>query len=237
MRVIIGHDPREQRAYDVAAHSLWRSSHLRAEPLVEQDLRDRGIFTRPVDRRDGRIYDILSGVDQSTAFALTRFLVPILFNGWVLFTDCDVVFLEDVGTLVGDPTKAVHVVKHAPRPFVDPTKMDGQVQRDYPRKNWSSVILWNCDHPANRRLTLHDVNTRHRDYLHGFGWLNGNEIGELAPRWNWLIGVEPEPQLPAIAHFTLGGPWLDNWKTREHDDLWQYAHERLLADQAFERYP
>ena len=31
--------------------------------------------------------------------------------------------------------------------------MDGAVQTVYPRKNWSLMALYNCDHPKNELLT------------------------------------------------------------------------------------
>jgi lipopolysaccharide biosynthesis glycosyltransferase len=225
MKAYIGYDPREDAAYRVAAKTLRETSGIEAEPLVEERLRAAGLLWRPVDRR-GRMHDLVSGSDQSTEFAISRFLVPMLCqSGWALFADCDVVFLRDVGALLPlcQPwQKAVYVVKHRHTP-ADPWKMDGQAQLAYPRKNWSSVMLFNCDHPAHRRLSLHDVNTRPGRDLHAFYWLHDDEIGELSREWNWLVGVQPKPERPAIAHFTLGGPFTPGWKGAEHDDIWMEA--------------
>lgn len=238
MRVLIGYDGREAIAWDVAAHSLWQTSRLYAERLDETDLRARGLFTRPVDRRGGRIHDLVSGIDQSTAFALARFLVPIMCRGWVLFTDCDVVFLQSLALLEvithhpDQADKAVFVVQHVHEP-VETSKMDGQAQRAYRRKNWSSVVLWNCDHPANWRLTLNDVNGRHRDDLHAFYWLHDEEIGALPAHWNWLVGVQAPPERIGIAHFTLGGPFTPGWRGAEHDRIWTAARERMEADEVW----
>jgi hypothetical protein len=85
------------------------------------------------------------------------------------------------------------------------------------------VMLWNCDHPANQRLTLQDVNERPGRDLHRFYWLNDSEIGALPPEWNWLVGVQPKPAAPQIAHFTLGGPFTPGWKGAEHDEIWAEA--------------
>lgn len=225
MRVFMGHDPREQAAYDVAERSLWNSSGVAAEPLCEDRLRAHGLLWRPVDRR-GRMHDLTSGADQATEFAISRFMVPMLCqSGWALFADCDVVFLRDVHEMTldhGDEAKAVYVVKHDHQPS-EAWKMDGQTQSSYPRKNWSSVILWNCEHPAHRRLNLHTVNSMPGRWLHAFGWLHDSEIGDLPAEWNWLVGVQPKPAEPAIAHYTLGGPWLPGWKDAEHDDIWLKA--------------
>lgn len=222
MRVYIGFDEREVLACDAACKSLYaRSPGAEVTLLDSQRLAACGLLRRPVDQR-GQKYDILSGAHASTDFAISRFLVPLLAQqGWALFTDCDVLFLSDVNELqkLIDPKYAVMVVKHDYTPK-EAIKMDGQVQSTYARKNWSSVVLWNCDHPANRRLSLGDIQERRGYDLHQFYWLHDSEIGALPPEWNWLVGVQPKPDNPKIAHFTLGGPWLPNWKDAEHDDLW-----------------
>lgn len=222
MRVYIGWDDREQEAYRAAVNSLYRvSPNMEICTLDAESLAAYGLLRRPQDRRGG-IYDLPSNAPCSTDFAISRFLVPHLAqSGWHLFTDCDVIFLDDVAKIFeqADPTKAVMVVKHPPLAG-NGTKMDGQAQLAYHRKNWSSVMIWNCDHPANRRLSLQDVNERPGRDLHAFYWLADSEIGELAPEWNWLVGVQERPVNPKIAHFTLGGPWLPDWPGAEHDDLW-----------------
>lgn len=232
MRAFIGYDPREDAAYKVAAKTLLATSGLEAEPLVEERLRAAGLLWRPVDRR-GRMHDLHSGADQATEFAISRFLVPFLCQtGWALFMDCDMVVLRDVRTLIDEikqagqilQTKAVFVVQHDHRPR-EQWKMDGQAQLAYRRKNWSSVVLWNCDHPAHQRLNLHTVNSMPGRWLHAFSWLHDDEIGRLPREWNWLVGVQPKPAQPAIAHFTLGGPFTPGWKGAEHDEIWTEAAE------------
>lgn len=225
MKVYIGHDPREQVAFDVAVRSLGRVTPAAAvTPLKLDRLAACGLLRRPMDLRGG-MYDLPSNAPCATEFAISRFLVPHLAQmGWALFVDCDVVFLSDVSELFdqADPDKAVMVVKHAPLED-EGTKMDGALQVRYPRKNWSSVILWNCDHPANQRLSLQDVNERPGRDLHRFYWLADSEIGSLTPDWNWLVGVQGKPLFPKLAHFTKGGPWFPGWTGAEHDDLWLEA--------------
>jgi hypothetical protein len=223
--VFIGHDDREQRAFDAAAASLQRIKPQVVPTALRADrLAACGLLRRPVDRRAGR-YDLVSNAPQATDFAISRFLVPMLAQeGPALFVDCDVVFLADVAELFAlfDPSKAVQVVQHPPL-LSEVEKMDGQAQIRYPRKNWSSVMLFNCDHPANRRLTLQDVNERPGRDLHAFYWLHDSEIGALPPEWNWLVGVQPKPTRPKLAHFTLGGPFLQGWPGAEHDEIWHGA--------------
>lgn len=168
-----------------------------------------------------RWYDLPSNAPFSTEFATSRFLTPILAqSGWALFADCDVVFLRNVRDMLREiePGKAVYVVKHWNHG--GGTKMDGKEQTVYRRKNWSSVMLFDCDHPANRRLTIEDVNRRPGRDLHAFYWLNDDEIGELDPAWNWLVNVEKQPAHTGIAHFTLGGPWFSDWKPAPNDEIW-----------------
>jgi hypothetical protein len=229
VKVFIGYDEREKLAFEVACKTLRDVSSLTATPLDNDRLAAAGLLWRPVDTR-GRKYDIVSNAYCSTDFANSRFLTPLLAQtGWALFVDADVVFLQDPAGLLAhaDPRKAVMVVQH-PQSGSSGVKMDGQVQEAYLRKNWSSVMLFNCDHPANRRLSLRDVNERPGRDLHRFYWLADDEIGSLPDKWNWLVNVNPKPDLPAIAHFTLGGPWFKDWDqmpgaNHDHDEIWLEA--------------
>lgn len=224
-RVYIGFDAREADAYDVAQASLLRHCPSAVvTPLVADRLSACGLLRRPQDRR-GIVYDIPSNAPQSTDFAISRFLVPHLAQtGFALFVDADMLFEADVSELfaLADPTKAVQVVKHDHAP-AETVKMDGQPQVAYPRKNWSSVMLFNCDHPANRRLSLQDVNERPGRDLHAFYWLHDDEIGALPPAWNWLVGVQPKPETVKIAHYTLGIPSMPGLESCEHAREW-WAH-------------
>ena len=222
MRVFIGWDSNEQEAYEVAERTLLEHSGLRAEPLKLKELTLNRMIDRRVTRKGVYLWDHISQAPQSTEFALTRFLVPFLCReGWALFTDCDVVFLDDARKIMehADPDKAVMVVKHD---YVsrETSKMGGAPQTNYGRKNWSSVILWNCSHPAHSRIDLNVVNRFPGKSLHQFCWLADAEIGELPAGWNWLVGVEPKPSPLHVAHFTLGGPWIQGWEGAEYDEVW-----------------
>lgn len=229
LRIFVGYDERESLAYEVAKSSAAKFG-CEVTPIHLSRLRASGMFTRPTEVRDGVVWDLISNRPQSTEFALSRFWVPLLAHcGWCLFTDCDVVFTSSPLSLLdfADPSKAVHVVKHdLPDSGEVGSKMDGQLQVPYARKNWSSVSLWNCNHPANRRLNLAMLNTWHRDDLHGFRWLHDEEIGDLPPEANWLVNVEPKPTHPIVAHFTQGGPWLPGWKGAAYDEIWTRASQR-----------
>lgn len=227
MRVYIGHDEREQAAVDVAVKTLRKVSGIEAELLQADRLRDAGMLSRIADHRGGQDYDLVSNAPKSTRFAVSRFLTPLLCqSGWALFCDADVVFLRDPREMLDEiaPGAAVYVVKHDYTPTAR-WKMVNQRNLPYPRKAWSSVMLFAVDHPANRRISLHDINTRPGLYLHQFGWLHDDEIGSLKPSWNWLCGVTPKPDNLGIAHLTLGGPWLPGWKGGPFDAEWLAAKE------------
>jgi hypothetical protein len=233
LRVFIGYDSREPEAYRVAEASLLRhaSVPVSVTPLNATRLAENGLLRRPTDLR-GQRYDIPSNAPASTEFAISRFLVPFLAQtGWALFVDSDVVFMDDVAKLfaLADPQYAVMCVKHDHRP-TNATKMDGQAQTSYARKNWTSVFLVNADHPANKRLSLVDVQERRGFDLHQLYWAHDSEIGELPPEWNWLVGCQPKPAHPKIAHFTLGGPFLPTWQGAEHDEIWLAAAHPPVGD-------
>jgi hypothetical protein len=229
VKVYIGYDEREECAVEVAIKSLRRvAPDLEPELLCAAKLTDQGLLWRVADHRGGQDYDLVSNAKKSTRFALSRFLTPILCQqGYALFTDCDVVFREDPRHMLTEVNAhhAVSVVKHDYTP-ADGLKMVNQTNVAYGRKNWSSVVLWNCDHPANRRLSLRDVNERRGLDLHQFYFLHDDEIGALDPRWNWLVDVQPRPDKIGIAHMTLGGPWLDGWRGGSFDAEWSSEADR-----------
>lgn len=192
---------------------------------------EQGTVTRKITTAAmrGTLFDDISGAPMSTEFAITRFFVPLLqHRGWALFVDCDVVFLADVAELLGlaNNEYAVMCVQHGALD-AEGTKMDGQIQLPYKRKNWSSVMLFNCDHPANRRLTLDLLNQAPGRDLHRFCWLDDADIGALPATWNWLVDVQPRPSVPKLAHYTRGGPWLPGWKGAPNDDLWLRAESDI----------
>ena len=187
MKVFVGWDSREDIAYQVCKHSIiTRNDDVDVIPLKQEELRAQGYYTRD--------HDELS----STEFTFTRFLVPHLMNyqGWAVFVDCDFIFTDDIATLFKQAEQtdfAVMVVQHNYQP-TNSIKMDGKAQHQYPRKNWSSMILWNCGHPSNQFMTPEIVNNATGAFLHRFNWLKDEEIGSLSPEWNWLVDWYQEPQ-------------------------------------------
>ena len=116
---------------------------------------------------------------------------------------------------------AVMVVQHDYKP-TNSVKMDNKAQHLYPRKNWSSLIMWNCGHPENRKLQPNVVNSSTGAYLHRFSWLKDNYIGNLSHQWNWLVNwyKEPHDGRPSALHYTEGGPWFPNYINCEYGGNW-----------------
>jgi hypothetical protein len=222
MKIFVGYDSREDIAYQVCEYSIKKhNSDIDVVPLVQKDLRAVNLYWREADKL------------ASTEFTFTRFLVPALMNykGWAVFCDCDFAWTVDAKELfdLADPQYAVQVVKHEHTPSSN-VKMDGCVQHLYPRKNWSSLILWNCGHPSNQQLTPDIVNKETGAFLHRFQWLKDEEIGELKPEWNWLVewNKEPNDGKPKVLHWTEGGPWFKNYRYCEYHTIWKtYLNEML----------
>jgi len=214
-RIFIGWDSREAVAYDVARHSLIQRASIPVEvtPIKLDDLRARGLYWRDQDPL------------ASTEFTYTRFLTPALagFEGWALFCDSDFLWLGDIAGLVEytKTPKAVFCVQHDYTPK-ETVKMDGAVQTAYPRKNWSSLMLFNCDHPSVKQLTPEVVNRESGAYLHRMQWATDDEIGALPVEWNWLEGWNEKPAIgtPKGVHFTRGGPWFEQWQDVDYGDIW-----------------
>lgn len=234
MRVFIGYDPREYSAFAVAKESIRQfDRHILINGVVLSDLQEQQLYTRPTTRRLGKLWDEISGHHMATEFANSRFLVPEICRrqewlGWALFTDCDVLFRKNPQELRAllDDDKAVMCVKHDHRPMGN-VKMDGQVQSTYQRKNWSSVMAFNLGHPSNRKLDLEYVNTKPGLALHGMMWLDDDEIGELPPEWNYLVGHTEGVTDPKIVHFTDGGPWFEHLQNVPYAAEWRENLTRL----------
>lgn len=241
--VWIGWEPREASAFAVARHSIERHITARVIPIrgiVLSRLREEGLYYRPTSRKGAQLWDDISDAPMATEFACSRFLVPHLVRQhekataaprWAVFMDCDMLIRRDIWRLFEacDPSKAVMVVKHNHNP-AETVKMDGQIQTRYARKNWSSVMVFNVDHPANDKLTPDLVNSVPGRDLHGFCWLEDDQIGELGPEWNYLVGHTETKASPAIVHFTDGIPLMEGYETCEFAGEWCAMLEDWAAD-------
>nr|XP_043623994.1 protein CDI-like [Erigeron canadensis] len=225
-RIFVGYDTREDIAYEVCRYSILKRSSIPVEviPIKQPELRQNGYFWRERNKL------------ESTEFSFTRFLTPFLagYEGWAVFVDCDFLYLGDVKELFDyvDDKYAVMCVKHDYTPK-ESTKMDGVVQTVYPRKNWSSMVLYNCGHVKNKVLTPEKVNVESGAYLHRFMWLDDEEIGEVPFVWNFLVGHnnvgDQDIYYPKAIHYTSGGPWFEEWKDCEFGELWLKERDEYLT--------
>lgn len=216
--IFIGYDPREAIAFHTCVNSIIRHSSkpVSIHPLALNNLPYEG------GRKDG-----------SNDFIYSRFLVPYLMNwtGKALYLDGDMIVRDDVSKLFDrDMFDAVRVVKHDYK-TKHPIKYLGNRNEDYPRKNWSSVIMWNCGNFHHRKLTPDFVAETEGSYLHQFKWLKDLWIGELPKQWNWLDEYGDNPEAKLI-HWTLGIPPLN--PDAPMADVWHL--ERMKATYAVKPY-
>ena len=232
-RIYIGYDDREKVAYQVLKYSIERHTKTPVEiiPLKHRELREQGLFKRPwlTEGETGIRIDLIDGKPFSTEFSHTRFLVPALqdYKGWALFIDADMLFLSDIKDLFSmvDDKYAVMVVKHMHEPK-NAVKMDKQQQVQYGRKNWSSFIMFNCSHPANKVLTPAYINFAKGRDMHQFSWLADYQIGHLGYEYNWIEGFSPNVTRPKVVHYTEGGPWFEGYQNVAFGEEWIADYER-----------
>ena len=215
INVFVGFDQLEAIAYHVFCQSVLEKSTslINFTPLAHQNLN----FFKNHD-------------DGSNKFIYSRFLTPFLneYSGWAIFADGDMVCNHDITELwnLKDPSKAVQVVKHEYK-TKKTVKYLGNKNEDYPRKNWSSLVLWNCEHPANKILTPEFIQDKPGSFLHRFSWLDDSQIGELPIEWNWLAIEYPNNPAAKIIHYTLGTPCFKEYAATSQADLWQQAYKNM----------
>jgi hypothetical protein len=171
--------------------------------------------------------------DGSNAFIYSRFLVPYLcdFKGMALFVDGDMICRADLAEILWEHEQdhAVKVVKHYYQ-TKHPVKYLGAKNEDYPKKNWSSVMLWNCGHHLNKQLTPQFVMDKPGKYLHRFEWLKYPEeqVGKLDETWNWLeTEYEYNPDAKLV-HHTLGTPCFKDYQNTDYSQEWWDTYQRMI---------
>jgi hypothetical protein len=219
--IAIGYDPRESVAYHVLEQSIINRTSL---PVAIIPLANR-LLQNFDGQRDG-----------TNAFIYSRFLVPELcdYQGWAIYMDSDMLLRKDLAQLwyLRDESKAVMVVKHdyhtrhRRKLIGTPMECDNS---DYPRKNWSSLILWNCGHPMNRILSTEFVSESPGSVLHRFQWLPDDLIGEIPSEWNHLVGESPMTPDAALVHFTAGAPCFTHYRKCDYSSEWRGMEEEVNA--------
>lgn len=222
INLFVGFDPREAVAYHVFCSSIIQNTSVPVQitPLVLSQLQE---FNEMHD-------------DRSNDFVYSRFLTPYLtnFKGWAIFADGDMICQGDLKELIdmADPSKAVMVVKHDYQTKAT-QKYLGNINENYPRKNWSSVILWNCDHPKHKILTPDFVSKQTGKFLHRFSWLDDQDIGELPLEWNWLASEYKVNREAKLIHYTLGTPCFKDYKNSDMADIWYHYYD--LSQKGFDQ--
>ncbi len=214
-KIFIGFDQREACAYHTFVQSLINHSSI---PLDITPLCLKSLAGYKELHRDG-------GND----FVYSRFLSPFLnnFDGWAIYADGDMVCQADILELLKlkDDSKAVMVAKHNYQ-TKQSKKYFNNKNENYPKKNWSSVILWNCSHPKHKILTPEFIQNQSGKFLHRFSWLDEDEIGEIPLEWNWLALEYPENKEAKIIHYTLGTPCLKEYKDTNMSDIWYDSYNK-----------
>jgi len=215
--IVVGFDQRESVAYHTFTQSILEKASLPIAfiPLAINTLKD---------------YEE-KHLDKSNDFIYSRFLTPYLnnFQGWAIFADGDMICQADIKDLwdLRDESKALLVVKHNYQ-TKSHHKYLGNINENYPRKNWSSLILWNCEHPKHRILTPDFIANQTGKFLHRFSWLDDADIGELSPEWNWLAIEYPENKNAKLIHYTLGTPCFKDYRNSEMSEIWHVTQKRIL---------
>jgi hypothetical protein len=208
IRVFIGYDPREAVAY-----------HTCVQSIIENTKQQVAFYPVRGERRDG-----------SNDFIYARFLVPHLcgYRGRAIFLDGDMIVRGDIAELAAMDLSYVgaRVVKREYQ-TKHPIKYLGNKNEDYPRKNWSSVVLWHCGFFPNRILTPDFVAKQPGSYLHRMSWLTDDQIGDLPQEWNRLVLEEPLTSADKIRHYTIGTPCFDEYAAS--DPEWWKVYERMKA--------
>lgn len=212
VRIFCGYDEREAIGFHVFCDSVLRHASIPVEII-------------PVNHRLAQATD---RGDSSTQFNYARFLVPYLsgFVGHSIWMDgADMLAVGDVAQLwdLRDFSYAVKVVKHdyTPRQAV---KFFDQPNRAYPRKNWSSVMLFWNDHYACRGLQPHIVAQHTGEFLHRLEWVKDKLIGELPREWNVLAGEDNQSDAPKLIHYTNGIPAVPGFSGTEYAAQWWHAY-------------
>ena len=214
--IYIGFDQKEAIAYHAFCQSLIEKSTIPIQ-ITPLALNNLNLYSEKHN-------------DRSNDFVYSRFLTPFLnnYDGWALFADGDMICQSDIRELfdLRDDSKALMVVKHDYRTKQE-KKYLGNINENYPRKNWSSVILWNCNHPKHKILSPDFVKNQTGKYLHRFSWLNDEEIGELPKEWNWLAIEYDENPNAKIVHYTLGTPCFNDYRDSSMSNIWHSIYKKL----------
>lgn len=228
LKIFVGYDHRERIAANVCKYSIERN-------LLFDDNADVMFLKKNHLQSVGYNRNIPNDI-ESTEFTYTRFLVPWLmnYNGYAIFCDCDFLFLSDASELLYyiDESLAVSVVKHPTYTPNSHLKMDSIPQHSMPRKNWASLMVFNCGHPSvKEHLTLENINENpNGKSFHMLSWAKDEEIGSIPMEWNCLDDYY-YMRNPKAIHYTDGGPWFEDYKETMYSDIWKRYEIEYVRNQ------
>lgn len=213
INIFIGYDSRHTDASNVCQNSIGQTAihEIRKEwniHIHHLDISKIDEYTRPY-------------ANQSTEFTYSRFLAPYLSNyeGWSIFVDDDFIFTKNPLNLLFyiNNDKAVSVVKHD-FSHKHNTKFKDTKDVWYPKKLWSSLMVFNNEHPDCKKLTPDVINTASGQYLHQFEWTSEDKIGSIPNKWNWCEGYDDINNIHDSwgLHWTRGGPWVEDMVNYNH---------------------
>ncbi len=215
--IIVGFDQREAVAYHTFTQSVIEQSTI---PIRFTPLSMKSLSGYNEVHKDG-----------SNDFIYSRFLVPYMMNfkGWAIYADGDMVCLQDIKNLwsLRNNNYAVQVVKHDYKTKIT-EKYWGNKNEDYPRKNWSSLILWNCEHKAHKILDPDFIQKQTGAFLHRFSWVKDTDIGEINKEWNWLAMEYEDKKDINLIHYTIGTPCFKEYNNTSLSSYWKKSFSNSL---------
>jgi len=218
MKIYIGHDSRFPQATRVCRKSIEDHSEKGEHEIKYLDKKS---LTRV------GVYGRKDVEGESTEFSFTRFYVPMLchYQGISLFVDNDFVFKCNPTELVQYlREKPVACVKHKLE-NIHNDKMDGVKNKSYPKKCWSSLMLF--DNSKLKHLTKEYLDSASPADLHQFAWVKDNEIGRIPLKYNHLVGYYRKHKYIKAIHYTQGGPWFESHKDGELSEEWWKVYKSL----------
>lgn len=209
LNIFCGYDDRETVGYHVFVNSVVSRSTI---PVAFTPLHHNGMQ---------------QGTNQ---FTLSRFLAPFMmhYKGYCIFFDAaDMICLGDVAELVPvlkNLKQAVAVVKHDYK-TQHPVKYIGTDMEspnlNYQRKNWASMMIINCEHPAWQAITPKSIDTWRMIDLLQFKFLDDSEIDDAPHEWNVLVDENQPIEGAKILHWTAGIPGFKHYQDAPGADLWR----------------
>lgn len=204
LQIFVGFDPNEL----VGFHVFVQSVLSRTDP--------NKVSITPVCGQKG---------DASNVFNKARFEVPYRcgFRGRAIWMDgSDMLCRADISELPDLLESGCDLaVVHHTYSTKYPVKFLGQPNVDYPRKNDSSVIVFDCGNYPWRKFTPEYIARSSPADLHRFKDIKVDRIGDLPKEWNWLVGEYEFNPAAKVAHFTIGLPCWPEYRDWDYADEWR----------------